>query len=975
MRSTSVARHRRGPGVKLTTLAIVAATGCWASHAAAQQVPFLPIDQAVGLPTHEIRCLHQSASGVIFAGSDQGLFAFDGQRFFGLGSTQGLPDGSAVADLASTRDGMVAIRLREGLYLSDTPLSKGMSPLRLHFSRAISALGPSFDHAPAQMAPWDAGVAVIEKGRLAFLARDGGVARLSATTPDVSLPDGTEGHFISVFSQGRRLWAGLDDGRLCRLGAQASRCLGPADGVPHAAWRSFAIDGSGVLLARSVAYLARISPATDAIDVEYVSDAERDHLLNAFQDFPRLAVTASGEILTSSNGVLVARDKSGWRSIVPSFDAHGTHFDAILLDQAGNLWVASFGLGVFEARHFGVWENWTEADGLSSDVAWQFAQAPGGPVWVTTDGGLDEISRSGGHQSIEQVSEGATFAVVAAGNHHVWRSLAHGGLSRLDTETGQAETVDLPPVNVLLHSGADLWAGTEGGLFEIDDRPGTSPTPRPVAGIATPVEAASVGQDGTLWMISDGQLLQRRADGAVTVVVGEWHRPGFTPYNVAAAGAGVVWVGGSGAGLFRVSYAGHGPATVTSIDTALPSHVIFSILADRRGWIWGGSDRGIFVFDGRKWVGVDSSSGLVGNETSQGGLFEGEDGSIWVATTEGISHVLDPVSLVRSSALRPLISLARIGEVVYEDRAVDYSRQPLVIQFGALGASSDVRFRYRLDGVDATWADTSLGEARYPSLPYGHHRFTVIAYNPLTHGQSAPATVMFRMRPPVWLYWPFKASYALAVGALVYSLWRLRYRYLLAQRRKLQQEVDRRTRELQAAQAALILQATRDSLTGLLTRGEIQRRLVEALSVSGPSPHLAIGLLDIDFFKRINDEVGHLAGDEILEEIGRRLNAAFLPGEEAGRYGGEEILIVLRHGSASNMLRMHELKFAICNEPFAANEDRLCVTCSIGMARARTGDSWKSLIGRADKALYRAKAQGRDRVIDAETLEPRAASR
>ena len=126
-------------------------------------------------------------------------------------------------------------------------------------------------------------------------------------------------------------------------------------------------------------------------------------------------MTAAGEVLTSSDTSLVARDSKGWRSIVPSFDTHARSFDAILLDRAGNLWVSFYGLGVFEARNFGAWENWTRADGLSSDNAWQFAQAPGGPVWVTTDGGLDEISRAGGRQLIRQVSGGDPYAVAATG--------------------------------------------------------------------------------------------------------------------------------------------------------------------------------------------------------------------------------------------------------------------------------------------------------------------------------------------------------------------------------------------------------------------------------------------------------------------------------------------------------------------------------------------------------------------------------
>ena len=136
-----------------------------------------------------------------------------------------------------------------------------------------------------------------------------------------------------------------------------------------------------------------------------------------------------------------------------------------------------------------------------------------------------------------------------------------------------------------------------------------------------------------------------------------------------------------------------------------------------------------------------------------------------------------------------------------------------------------------------------------------------------------------------------------------------------------------------------------------------------ALVQSDRPSQIVVGLLDIDHFKRINDRFGHLTGDEILQEMGRRLKLALMPGEYAGRYGGEEILIVIESDHFPDVNRIRLLSTAICGEPFLVDDEVINVTCSIGVAHEHGHDDWKSLIGRADKALYRAKAEGRDRII------------
>jgi diguanylate cyclase (GGDEF)-like protein len=395
------------------------------------------------------------------------------------------------------------------------------------------------------------------------------------------------------------------------------------------------------------------------------------------------------------------------------------------------------------------------------------------------------------------------------------------------------------------------------------------------------------------------------------------------------------------------------------------SNTVVSIFVDSRGWVWTGTDNGVSVFNGKRWVSANTDIGLIWNDVDQGSLFEDTDGSMWIGTSQGLSHLHDPTGLFKEQALKPVITSVMIGDTDYHENAVAYTRDPLEIRFGTLNFEADgtVRFRYRLQGVDKAWAETSSGYARYASIPSGHHVFEVVAYDPLTHQVSAPVSILLRMKAPWWLWWPMVLLYALVICALGYALVRLRTRMLLRQQHMLQREVENRTKEMREAQAALQILATQDSLTKLLTRGEIQARLVGSLIAESSHSHLTVGLIDIDHFKKINDRHGHLAGDEILEEMGRRMRQALKPDEYAGRYGGEEILVVLMSHDDRGTDRIRELNDRLCGEPFIVDGESIQVTVSIGVASARARDSWKSLIGRADKALYEAKESGRNCVI------------
>ncbi len=175
--------------------------------------------------------------------------------------------------------------------------------------------------------------------------------------------------------------------------------------------------------------------------------------------------------------------------------------------------------------------------------------------------------------------------------------------------------------------------------------------------------------------------------------------------------------------------------------------------------------------------------------------------------------------------------------------------------------------------------------------------------------------------------------------------------------------------QLLAAREALRIQATHDGLTGLLNRGailqDLQRELARAARDDQP---VSLLIVDLDRFKLINDTYGHAAGDAVLREAAQRMQQAIRSYDSVGRYGGEEFLIVLPGCDCESAGRQAErVRETFAGTPFAAGPAALPLTCSIGAASRLYGQHTEAavLLHEADMALYRAKAEGRNRVVQA----------
>lgn len=197
-------------------------------------------------------------------------------------------------------------------------------------------------------------------------------------------------------------------------------------------------------------------------------------------------------------------------------------------------------------------------------------------------------------------------------------------------------------------------------------------------------------------------------------------------------------------------------------------------------------------------------------------------------------------------------------------------------------------------------------------------------------------------------------DYRLALGELI-----AHFERLMRETRRLIGRSDRAEREMHALTQQLQYRATHDPLTDVFNRSAIIERTTKALRVD----RAVMILLDIDDFKKVNDDFGHPAGDAVILGIVDCLRRIVDTRGIIGRVGGEEFTVVLPGFDPDDALKLAEnMRLAIGNHVFAPPVDR-AITASFGVSDNAMGTDFDTAYGLADSALYQAKRSGRNRVV------------
>ena len=676
---------------------------------------------------------------------------------------------------------------------------------------------------------------------------------------------------------------------------------------------------------------------------------------------------------------------------------------AIYEDHDGNLWLGSQTEGV--AR---VWNGYTrrldQSVGLANPLLWAISGAPDGSVWLGTVNGV-EVWRDG---RIQQAVAGArlphpeAYSLLAEAGQ-VWIGTRAGAAvlrdGRLEQPAVLAPLRNLQINGIVRDRGGRLWFASSDGLFMLG-RDHRLLRYGPTEGLADArIRIVHETRDGRLLVGSTRGLYEWRGgrilalgrqtglddEIAVTALlelanghwlVGSsngdslhlfdgkrWHAFGSSrglPINIPfhlAEDVGSLWVAGM-QGVYRLPLA--------QLERALQSP---ALQLDPQLVINSGFDR----------PGGQQDKCCNGSGNGRGLL---RDGQLWLPTRDGA--LLVQLATAEAGTPRPV----RIEAVATQGRAYAAGKDALRLPMDARDLRFDFtvpafqptrlpRLRYRLVGFEQRWRELdnpSLRSASYINLPPGDYRFEVADFSradPL----AGSARLDVAVPPHLYETLAFRVlAGLLAVGLVWLGYLGLRHRYA-RQRMVLEQLVQERTRDLQAANARLKEISFTDPLTGLHNRRYLTQQIPVDLSFYQRDPDyregreaLVIALLDVDHFKVINDTWGHAAGDRVLEQLGQLLGELKRSGDYVARWGGEEFLLVLRplaRGSVASIgerlcSRIAAHRFDLGN----GAEHRL--TVSVGLVECPLFRDhpdllgWEQLVTLADRAMYAVKNSGRN---------------
>jgi diguanylate cyclase (GGDEF)-like protein len=329
---------------------------------------------------------------------------------------------------------------------------------------------------------------------------------------------------------------------------------------------------------------------------------------------------------------------------------------------------------------------------------------------------------------------------------------------------------------------------------------------------------------------------------------------------------------------------------------------------------------------------------------------------------------------------------------------LDYTQSMISFSFAALNYRDTEKnlYAYKLEGFDDQWREVGTQRsALYTNLPAGTYQFRVKASNNDGIWNEQGHSIQLTVLPPPWkTWWAYTIYAAIFIGLLLLFV-RNQHQQVLAERnisRELEHKVAERTAELQnknveleSAYAQLEAISLSDPLTGLNNRRYLQKLIPMDIAkvqreydhkrydrpAKKPSLDLTFFILDVDFFKSVNDLYGHTAGDQLLIQLSNLLTKICRESDCVVRWGGEEFLIVSRFADRDEAPLMAErIRKSVELHNFELPDGSILKkTCSIGYACFPfLGDqpmalSWEQVIDIADRALYAAKKSGRNRSV------------
>jgi len=816
-------RNTTNPRVLLHAAVWLAVIYALGTPCIAEQLPIKSYTTADGLARDSVNRIVQDSRGFLWFATAEGLSRFDGYRFTNYGVEQGLPHRS-INDLLETRNGVYWIATGDGLCRFNPNGKNGLSDSITNPPSAIrNSDGSMFVVYRSNGSPRAQNINVLLEDRsgVIWYGTDEGLYRLqqvaAAWQPqavDIGLPRelADDTHINSLIEDHNgSLWIGTMSGLYRRGRDGVVERYTTQQGLPANNVRSLMEDRSGQLWAGTslglISLVANPAGGRRIVDRTY-----------PVTNVNALFQTSNGKMVISSNGLCELDLAMPVESRALRCHAKTTGLsDSILAfaeDRVGNLWIGTTSEGAMKMARNG-FTSYSEADGLSGSRIASIFEDRAGDLCVLAGNPLSPINRFDGkgfsvagvrqpigrghswgwYQAGFQDSAGDWWIPTADG---LYRYAAQNSPSLATKPKAIYTTADgLSGDHVFRlyeDSRGDIWIGTispksdtlsrwdratntiHAFTQQVNGLPRTAPT------------AFREDTKGNIWIgYYDGGLARYR-EGRFTLYSAPDGVPAGQVRALILDHAGRLWVATTQGGLGRIDdpTSDHPHCAVLTTADGLSSNQITSLTEDARGHLYVGTGRGVDE--------LDPTTGHIKHFTTADGLpndyinvsFTDHLGELWFGTLHGLARFIPGPS--EQAAAPPIMlgglriaglsyKLSELGETVVQQIELSANQNQLQVDFFSIGfgAGETLRYQYMLEGADRNWSLPSTERTvSFARLAPGTYRFLVRAVN--TDGLSSvlPASISFRILPPVWRRWWFLTLAALFIGGFVFALDRYR---------------------------------------------------------------------------------------------------------------------------------------------------------------------------------------------------------
>lgn len=926
-----------------------------------------------GLNNVGVLRLVQDRQGFIWAGTEDGLYRYDGYRFDGFGLKEGLLS-TTITALLEDAAGTLWVGTHSGLSRYDGQRMVPVAPASGLPAVSISALA----HGKNDL----------------FVATGQGPYRGSAASGFTALANWPGGEATAILqSRAGSLWIARWDGEATMLAWRDGRWheIPVPQGKPNERIDALAEDGEGRIWARTPTSLWLLRTDGAGFDL-----AATPMPLVSSRGY--LATGQRGDLYVPTDHGLLHRTGERWDITTAKNGLPGAPWP-VLEDREGSLWIGSVGLHRLLGR--GAFHAYTTSEGLPYDVVWNIFRDRDQRLMVGTSHGV-AVAEGAQFRTIQGTEDNMIRSIVQRGDGNIYLAGVPGNeILRYAPSTGALERQVISTGNpakrtfrLLAGSDGALWASTDGaGLWRAEGAAGRL-TFEPVAlpGGSASEYISDVREDtrGRVWVAA--------RNGPAVLDQGRWQRfttsdglrNDWASYIVALRNGDLLLPYFNPLGVARTRYQNGKLDVLTHYDAAASHSAdkVFLAGEDALGRIWLGGGQGIDLLSAQGSRHFGTGEGVIGDDTAAMAFLAEKNGDVWFGTTKGLVRFDQKAfaALPAEQPLRTALLRTRIGGIDYRPTAREVRVAPdntFEVRYSGLSfvGEGKIQYRERLLGRETAFNMTDSPSARYSGLAHGDYRFEVAARIGTNGAWGPTASFAFRVMPAWWQTWWLRS---LAAGASLLLLM-FGYRWRVARMReenaRLEKLVAARTGDLQQANAALRESSMIDPLTGLknrrflsvlmpeeLARTLRQQREHAAGNAVGRNIDLCLLMVDLDHFKAVNDQHGHAAGDSVLRQVADVMRRTCRASDVVVRWGGEEFLIVARNTERAHahMLAQQVCEAVRLHQFDLGNGTVLRKTCSVGFTAfpllpgAPAHFGWEQALELADQCLYAAKNSGRD---------------